>query len=34
MRAATWAEFGRALGAGAFKNLKKLDLQCMIDLID
>jgi hypothetical protein len=34
MSAAAWAEFGRALGAGALKSLKKLDIQCTIDLID
>jgi hypothetical protein len=30
MSAAAWAEFGQALGAGAFKNLKKLNLMSMI----
>jgi hypothetical protein len=34
LSAAAWAEFGQALGAGALKNLKKMELNCMIDKND
>jgi hypothetical protein len=33
MSPAAWSEFGQALGAGAFKNLKKMKLLRMIDPI-
>jgi hypothetical protein len=33
MSAAAWAEFGKAICAGAFKNLKKLDLMGTIFLM-
>jgi hypothetical protein len=34
MSAAAWAEFGRALGAGALKNLKEMVLDGLILFTD